>query len=296
MAAGIRAYINHRSRSWQPEHQWQSTLNLLSHLTGTLRGLGCPTGLTKITPLLWLDYVERRLQAGIQPATLNRELHDLQSFLQFLADTGRPVNNRMLAVEPLDAGDPRPRDVPVAQLRKLLADVESAAENQAKRQALLDRAWLLLMLHSGLRTAEIRRLGLADLDVEKRQLRIEPGKGLQERLVFLSAASVAALQAYLAVRGPALTDHIFIFRHQSLSMGYCGLRLHAIGRRCGLHVTPHRLRHSCATLLLNAGAPILTVQRVLGHRYVQTTLRYARLYEATVVRDYQRAMGRVEGR
>ena len=205
------------------------------------------------------------------------------------------TSRNKVPVEPLDAGNPLPRDVPLSQLRKLPAEVESAAENQANRQALLDRAWLLLMLHSGLRTAEIRRLGLADLDVEKRQLRIEPGKGQQERIVFLSEESIAALQAYLAVRGPALTGHVFIFRHRPMSAGYCGQRLRAIGRQCGLHVTPHRLRHSCATLLLNAGAPVLTVQRVLGHRYVQTTLRYAWLYEATVVKDYRRATGMVEG-
>jgi site-specific recombinase XerD len=295
LAADIRAYIAYRGRSWQPEQQRQSTLNLLSHLTSTLRGLGYPTELTEITPLLWLDYVERRLQAGIQPATLNRELYDLQSFLQFLADSGRPIEARMLAVEPQDADDPLPRDVSVSQLRQLLVEVESAAENQDNRQALLDRAWLLLMLHSGLRTAEIRHLRLADLDVEKRQLRIEQGKGQQERLVFLSEESLAVLQVYLAVRGPALTDHVFIFRHRPLRVGYCGQRLRAIGRRCGLHVTPHRPRHSCATLLLNAGAPILTVQRVLGHRYVQTTLRYARLYEATVIKDYRKAMETVEG-
>ncbi len=292
LAADIRAYIDYRGHSWHPEQQRQATLNLLSHLTGTLRGLGCPTELTEITPLLWLHYVERRLQAGIQPATLNRELHDLQSFLQFLADSGRPVEARMLAVEPQDASDPLPRDVPVAQLRQLLAEVGSAAENQANRQTLLDRAWLLLMLHSGLRTAEIRHLRLADLDVGKRQLRLEPGKGAQERIVFLGAESLAALQAYLAGRGPALADHVFIYCHQPLSIGYCGQRLRVTGQP----ITPHRLRHSCATLLLNAGAPILTVQRVLGHRYVQTTLRYARLYEATVVKDYRRAMGVVEGR
>jgi hypothetical protein len=61
-------------------------------------------------------------------------------------------------------------------------------------------------------------------------------------------------------------------------------------------VTPHQLRHSCATLLLNAGAPILTVQAILGHKHVDTTLRYARLYDATVSSDYYRAMGEVERR
>jgi hypothetical protein len=61
-------------------------------------------------------------------------------------------------------------------------------------------------------------------------------------------------------------------------------------------ITPHQLRHSCATLLLNAGAPILTVQTLLGHKHIDTTLTYARLYDGTVAADYYRAMSTVERR
>jgi hypothetical protein len=60
--------------------------------------------------------------------------------------------------------------------------------------------------------------------------------------------------------------------------------------------TPHQLRHSCATLLLNAGAPILTVQSILGHKWVDTTLGYARLYDGTVAADFYQAMGVIERR
>ena len=66
------------------------------------------------------------------------------------------------------------------------------------------------------------------------------------------------------------------------------------GKRCGVSITPHQLRHSCATLLLNAGAPILTVQTILGHQRVDTTLGYARLYDGTIAADYYRAMLQVE--
>jgi hypothetical protein len=65
-------------------------------------------------------------------------------------------------------------------------------------------------------------------------------------------------------------------------------------RRCGVNVTPHELRHTCPTFLLNAGAPVLTAQAILGHKYVGTILRYARLYDGTVVADYYRAMDEVK--
>ena len=109
----------------------------------------------------------------------------------------------------------------------------------------------------------------------------------------LSPATVTALRAYLDLRGPANSDHVCIYRHQPLSVCYCSERLLTYGERCGIRVTPHQLRHSCATLLLNAGAPILTVQTVLGHKHIDTTLGYARLYDGTVAADYYRAMGEI---
>jgi hypothetical protein len=59
-------------------------------------------------------------------------------------------------------------------------------------------------------------------------------------------------------------------------------------------VSPHQLRHTFATLLLNAGAPIVSVQTLLGHRWADTTLRYARLYDGTLAADYYRAMAQIE--
>ncbi len=68
----------------------------------------------------------------------------------------------------------------------------------------------------GLRRGEVRRLRLGDLDLNAHRVRIEQSKGLRDRLVCLSGANIAALQAYLEVRGPA-DDHVFVFRHHPLS-------------------------------------------------------------------------------
>jgi integrase len=94
-------------------------------------------------------------------------------------------------------------------------------------------AWFQLMLHGGLRTCEIRRLKLTDVDWENRRLRIEQSKGLKDRVVYLSQVACDALQAYLAQRGPAfaLSEPVFIYRHQALSYCYCQIRLRTYGRR-----------------------------------------------------------------
>ncbi len=137
----------------------------------------------------------------------------------------------------------------------------------------------------------MRRLKAADLDLKKRYVRIEQAKGLKDRRVRLTLATVRALRAYLAGH-PADSGEtrLFTYRGRPLSLSYCGARLGIYGKRCGVVVTPHQLRHACATLLLNAGAAVLTVQAILGHRHLDTTLGYARLYDATVVYDYRRAM------
>lgn len=61
-------------------------------------------------------------------------------------------------------------------------------------------------------------------------------------------------------------------------------------KECGIQATPHQLRHTCATLLLNAGMSVLGVQAILGHKYVDTALRYSRTYDATVAKDYMEAI------
>ena len=96
--------------------------------------------------------------------------------------------------------------------------------------------------------------------------------------------------------GPTDSNHVFVFRHRPLGSTFCYDRLRSYGRRCGVWASPHQLRHSCATLLLNAGTPVLTVQTILGHKYIDTTLGYARLYDGTLTADYYRAMIEIEGR
>ena len=159
----------------------------------------------------------------------------------------------------------------------------------------MDRAWVLLMPHSGLRTGEVRRLRLADLHLEGRRARIEQSKGLNDRVAPLSAATVDALRAHLVMqRLVASADLVFSYRGKPFSVSYCYSRLRTYSRRCGIEVSPDRLRHSCATLLLNDGAAVSMVQAILGYRHINTTLRYARLYDSTVAKDYFLAMDTVE--
>ncbi len=298
----LRTYIRVSQRNWLPEVRCLRGANLIGRLTKVLRWIHTDTPLTvlpDLTPDRWFAYVDARLTDGISARSLNGDLATLIGFLLFVRDGGTPICERLLKVERLKQATPMPKDVTSERLRLVQNAItdESQREHRAcQRMGVMDRAWFLLMLHCGLRVGEVRRLLRSDIDLTDQRIRIEQSKGLKDRIVYLSPDTVLAIQAYLPLRGVAASDHLFIYRHRPLTVTYCAQRLKTYGKRCGVTVTPHQLRHSCATLLLNAGAPIVTVQRLLGHRHIDTTLGYARLYDRTIADDYFTAMRVVEQR
>jgi site-specific recombinase XerD len=114
--------------------------------------------------------------------------------------------------------------------------------------------------------------------------------------VYLTETALCALAEYLAVRGEGSGDHVFLYRNAPLSKDLIRARLKTIGERVGVKVYPHRLRHTCATQLLNAGCKVTSIQRFLGHKELSSTLVYARAHDQTVADDYFSAMKKVEQR
>jgi site-specific recombinase XerD len=302
LQADIRGYIHVCQRNWQREEVEFQSAKALAKLTQPLRWMVARFPICDVcdlTPQAWYAYLDQRVLAGISPRCLNSELSSLKQFVQYVETNERPICERFLLVDYLKEGDNLPKDISLEHLLLLQRAIQAqqmTGNSGVRRLGKMDLAWFLLMLHSGLRTGEVRRLKLEDIEWEARRVRIRQSKGLKDRLVCLSGVTIDAIKAYLEVRGPseALPENVFIFRHASLSASYCYERLETYGRVSGCRASPHQLRHSCATLLLNAGAPILSVQMILGHRRVDTTLGYARLYDGTVAADYYSAMTRVE--
>ncbi len=277
MANAIRGYVTHRAHSWRTANRLQRTSSLLSQLCAFSRSSHL-TCIQDLTPKAWFAYVEARLKENIQLSTLNTTLRILRSFLRYAQSDEQPICERMLEVHPLKIGQPLPRDLPTKQVKSLL----NAIQND------MDRAWFLIMLHSGLRTCEIRDLRVSDVDLSQHSLRIRETKNQRERVVYLSPPTVEAIQTYLAKRKDT-SEYLFTRHHKPLSNRYCQSRLKTLGEKVNIHVTPHQLRHTCATLLLNAGMSIFALQSLLGHRHIETTLNYARLYDETVAMQFLKA-------
>ena len=221
---------------------------------------------------------EREFSPGkrYSSATVARVLAAVRGLHKFLVREGI---SRADPAEPV--GAPRvprslPRALPLEDVERLLAAVP-----QDGAIAMRDQAILELLYAAGLRISELTALDVDDLDLEERTVRCI-GKGSKERLVPLGRAAVDALKRYLtqarpgfakAASGPAVFLNA---RGTRLTRQGCWklLKKHASAAELRRRISPHTLRHSFATHLLDGGADIRVVQELLGHASVSTTQVY----------------------
>jgi site-specific recombinase XerD len=247
-----------------------------------------------------LDHIDHRLGEGHPVSGVNKDLRNLRTFLLFLQQEGYSVPQALLRIPGLKPPDPLPRYLTDEQVKKLREEVERNVQNAIlashRRLALLVRAVFYLLWQGGMRVGEVEELRLEDLDSGQKRLSVRDGKGRKARTVYLTETAIHALQEYLAVRGEGSGDHVFLFRNAPLSKNIIRDRLKRAGGNVGVQVFPHRLRHTCATQLLNAGCRVTSIQRFLGHKELSSTMVYARAHDQTVAEDYFAAMERVEQR
>jgi len=165
---------------------------------------------------------------------------------------------------------------------------------------LRDRALLELLYGSGIRAGEAAKLDVEDVDLDQAEIRIRRGKGGKERRALLGKAAQDAIYAYLWRGRPALAEHARIGTSSALLLNKFGERLsdrgirrtfdkyvEAVGGR--LKITPHVLRHSFATHLLENGADLRAVQELLGHANLVTTQIYTHVTADRLKSVYDRA-------
>jgi integrase/recombinase XerD len=205
-------------------------------------------------------------------------LSTLRRFFAFLARAGLILRNPAQAL-PLPKARRLPRGVLTeAQARRLVA-APFPGSAIGKR----DRAILETLYGTGLRLGEAVRADVLDLDLHQGVLLVRNGKGRKDRMVPVPGRAAFALDTYLTdarlqlVRG--VPDPALFLSRYGRRLSAIGLRALVVrhGRAVGLALTPHVLRHACATHLLHGGADIRHVQELLGHRSLTTTALYTRV-------------------
>lgn len=216
------------------------------------------------------------VERSAAPRTLRRRMACLRGFYKDLVRAGTLTRSPFADLE---MQLPRPRSLPRALSRgdtRLLADV--AWRHCFDRTATLDArafpAAVLLLVSVGLRVGELVQLRPEDFDVESGALRVR-GKGRRERCVFVVDKRLRDVMARLAARPhikALLAPDDYPWSTQSARRS---LRRLAVDAGVGKRVTPHMLRHTCATLLLEDGVDLRFLQRLLGHENIATTAIYA---------------------
>lgn len=231
------------------------------------------------------QYLASLYTRGLARASIARKLAAIRSWLAFLTRRGRLAKNPAREV-----GAPRlPKKLasflPVDEVHALL-DRPGAQSVEGRR----DRAILELLYATGARVAELCGLDLADLDRSQGTIQVW-GKGGKERVIPVGDPALRSLDAYLALRGeqdgPLFQNH----RGARLTVRSVHRIVKAGARAAGLtrRVTPHTLRHTFATHMLDSGADLRLIQDLLGHSRLSTTQRYTHVSADHLMKVYDAA-------
>ena len=155
----------------------------------------------------------------------------------------------------------------------------------------------ILMLRCGLRISEVANLQLTDLYLcESRPRLVAHGKGSKERSVYLSPQAERTLRAYLLERPPIPCNFVFLsYQGDGLSTTAIHKRLMCYCARAGVTLTAHRLRHTFANDLVSADVPVTSIQKLLGHAWLETTQTYVAANDRQVQADFYAAILKLEG-
>lgn len=209
-----------------------------------------------------------------QPAAIRRKLVALRRFFTYLVVERKREDDPMIGIEPPKLPKRLPHVLRENDVAQLLRTPPPAGRTDFQRYR--DRAILEVLYASGIRRAEIASLNLADADLDRRIMRVI-GKGNKERTVLINSAAADAMRTYLGFR-PRTNDAAFFVGRRGERLGVRAIWeiVKTFERLSGLAVraTPHVMRHSFATHLLENGADLMTIKELLGHESLATTQIY----------------------
>jgi len=249
--------------------------------------------------VLWLDapietityrkiteYIDCLLSQRLRPKTINCYLNTVCQFYHYLGEEEEiPISNPVRKPNTMKLPRGLPKHLKDEQIELLFQNMKGPR----------DRAMFMLMLRCGLRVEEVAHLAIGDIDLKRRMLLVQDGKGAKDRIVYISNDALHALLEYLRVRPANKVKKVFLVEkgpcmRQPISIRGIQKRMEYYARKTNLKIACHHLRHTMATQMLNADADLSTIQDLLGHNSIRTTQRYCRVSNIKVQRDYYKAM------
>ncbi len=253
----------------------------------------------QLSPRQVRRWVAQLSSEGAAPSTSARKLAAVRSLFDTLRRHGEVAQNPAELVSTPRRGNRLPTVLSASDAGRLLDAIPAGGE-QGGALSLRDRAMFELAYSSGLRAEELVSIELSDVDHDGEQVRVE-GKGRKTRFVPVGEPAMAAVRAYLERARPQLAGRapraegswpLFLSRSgRRLGTSDVRRRLRLWTRRAGTpgEATPHSLRHSFATHLLDGGADLRAIQEMLGHASVSSTQIYTRVESARLRSAYARS-------
>lgn len=263
----FRAYLTNLGRSENTIKSYIS--DLVAFATWFARKYAVPFEPPDLTNTDVRLYCKAMLKEGLSPGTINRRLNSLKAFGDYAIELKLIDENPVTRIKPMPQQPLAPRWLDKHEQHTLIRESERASRIDGSfgvRKLVI----VLLMLHTGLRIGELAALEMADLQLGDRsgRLVVRIGKGFKRREVPLNSEARRALRTWLDYRPEGLTT-LFGIKPRAIQM-----IIHDLGRRAGLELNAHRLRHTCAKNLLDAGVEMSVVAAILGHGDLNTTRRY----------------------
>lgn len=246
------------------------------------------------------SYLDSLRKAGLSNRSIARQVASLRGFFGFLLEEGDLTTNPTELLNAPQIGSSLPKYLDTAALEHVLG-----APDQNSATGLRDRAMLDLLYATGLRVSELIKLRVADLDELQGTLRVL-GKGNKQRLVPVGKQALASVGQYRTVQRPQLlkgrvSPYLFVTaRGTAMTRQAFWKLLRSHGRTAGIfrNLSPHVLRHTFATHLLEGGADLRSVQTMLGHADIGTTQIYTHVMRSrlrqTVDQHHPRAGRQME--
>ena len=224
-------------------------------------------------------FLEHLQKHGVQSRSVARKLSCLRGFYKWLLLDKRIGHDPTVNLESPSSWKILPKALAQSEVERMMDQAGTAANHpQADAVALRDRAIIEMLYAGGVRVSELTGLGVADLSLAEGRMLVR-GKGDKERLVPLGRNAVEALEAYLTRGRPGLAARAGVSR-LFLSVRGVGLTRQWVWRlvkQLNARASPHVMRHSCATHMVENGADLRTVQTLLGHADISTTQVYTHL-------------------
>lgn len=233
------------------------------------------------------DYLTKLTEFNYSPATMARKIASLRSFYRWAEKRRFSTHNPMIMIRTPRQNRKLPKAISVEDVERILAAPDDTTLLGSRDQAMLET-----MYSTGIRVSELVGLDIKDANLEDAVLRVR-GKGKRERLVPLGSHAINSLKKYMNMLTKTLNNEpnqpLFVNKHfERISTRSVRRKVTKYLEQLGLsgEISPHTLRHSFATHLLDNGADLRSVQELLGHRSLSTTQVYTHLTSARMRAAY----------